>query len=87
LGEQCGLSSYLVRDETELQAQWFRNGIRVGVTAGASAPETLVARVIEHLNGLGASSVRSIGGIVENTVFKMPQELVDAADQLKVQRA
>lgn len=87
LGEQCGLSSYLVQDETELQAQWFRTGMTVGITAGASAPETLVARVIEHLNGLGASSVRSFDGIIENTVFKMPQELVDAAEELKVHRA
>ena len=87
LGEQCGLSSYLVQDETELQAQWFLTGMTVGVTAGASAPETLVARVIEHLNGLGASSVRSIAGIIENTVFKMPQELVDAAEELEVHRA
>lgn len=86
LGEQCGLPSYLVQDETELNPLWFRDGMSVGVTAGASAPEALVARVIEQLNGLGASSVRSIDGIVENTVFKMPQELVDAAASLKRSR-
>lgn len=85
LGVQCGLPSYLVQDETEVRSQWFSADMSVGITAGASAPEDLVDRVVERLAELGAStSVHSIGGVIENTVFKMPQELVDAAAELEI---
>jgi 4-hydroxy-3-methylbut-2-enyl diphosphate reductase len=87
LGEQCGLPSYLIQDESGLQAEWFRRDISVGITAGASAPEALVGRVIERLKGFGAKNIRSIDGVTENTVFKLPQDLLDAAVELELKKA
>jgi 4-hydroxy-3-methylbut-2-enyl diphosphate reductase len=87
LGAQCGLPSYLIQDESGLQAEWFRCGISVGITAGASAPEALVERVIARLKGFGAKNIRSIDGVTENTVFKLPQDLLDAAVELELKKA
>ena len=71
-----GLPAYLVNDASELQPEWFAGKKRVGISAGASAPEVLVQGVIERLQQLGAQHVSELKGIVENVVFPLPKTLI-----------
>jgi 4-hydroxy-3-methylbut-2-enyl diphosphate reductase len=71
-----GLPAYLVNDASELQPGWFAGKNRVGISAGASAPEVLVQGVIERLQQLGAQHVSELKGIVENVVFPLPKTLI-----------
>ncbi len=71
-----GVPSYMVDDARELQIEWIAGKQRVGVTAGASAPEALVAQVIARLRELGAANVAEVSGVVERIVFPMPRGLV-----------
>jgi len=79
LGERLGADAYMVDDADDLKADWFQGKRRVGVTAGASAPEVLVQQVIERLRSLGAVSVRSLPGAVETVHFPLPKGLGDKA--------
>ena len=72
---QRGTPAYMVDDAGELDPAWIKGGKRVGVTAGASAPELLVGQVIARLRTLGAVSVREMSGVVERVVFPMPKGL------------
>ena len=65
----------MVDNADELQREWVAGKARVGVTAGASAPEVLVRRVIERLIELGATGVREIEGAAEKVVFPLPRAL------------
>lgn len=76
VAEGIGLSAYLVDNEDWLKPEWFDGTSRVGVTAGASAPEVLVERVVQRIQTYGASSVQSMDGIEENVVFSLPKGLV-----------
>ena len=75
LGERRGISSHLIDSEADLQAAWFRPGMRIGLTAGASAPETLVQRVLARLAELGVDQVSEMEGEPESVVFQLPSEL------------
>jgi 4-hydroxy-3-methylbut-2-enyl diphosphate reductase len=70
-----GVPAYMVDRADELKAEWLANANRVGVTAGASAPEVLVREVVAKLRALGAASVRDLDGVVEKVVFPMPKGL------------
>lgn len=70
-----GLPAYLVDNADELQAEWFVGKTRVGITAGASAPEVLVQGVIARLEQLGGAQPVELQGIVENIVFALPKAL------------
>jgi 4-hydroxy-3-methylbut-2-enyl diphosphate reductase len=70
-----GVPSYMVDDARDLKIEWIAGRQRVGVTAGASAPETLVAQVIARLRELGAANVAEVSGVVERVVFPMPRGL------------
>ena len=74
-----GLPAYLVNDATELQPEWFAGKSRVGISAGASAPEVLVQGVITFLKNLGGTQVIELQGIVENVVFPLPKTLIPIA--------
>jgi 4-hydroxy-3-methylbut-2-enyl diphosphate reductase len=65
----------MVDNALELQAQWFEGKQRVGVTAGASAPEILVQEVIDRIKAMGAISVRKMNGIEETIKFPLPKGL------------
>lgn len=69
------MRSFLIDDASEIRAEWFGQGARVGVTAGASAPESLVKKVIERLRELGAARVEEMPGELETVEFKLPNEL------------
>ncbi len=75
LGERKGVPSHLVDDASEIRAAWFGPTSRVGVTAGASAPETLVRKVVERLKELGATRVAEVAGELETVEFKLPPAL------------
>jgi 4-hydroxy-3-methylbut-2-enyl diphosphate reductase len=70
-----GIRAYMVDRAEELDVAWIADCRRVGVTAGASAPEVLVKEVIARLSALGAESVRELSGREENVVFPLPREL------------
>ncbi|HQR61132.1 MAG TPA: 4-hydroxy-3-methylbut-2-enyl diphosphate reductase [Methylophilaceae bacterium] len=70
-----GVESYMVDNASQLQLEWLAGKQRVGVTAGASAPEVLVQEVIARLSALGASDVHELEGIVEHVVFPLPKNL------------
>jgi 4-hydroxy-3-methylbut-2-enyl diphosphate reductase len=75
VAENRGVPAYMVDNATEVRREWIDGRQRIGVTAGASAPELLVTEVIQRLRGLGAASVTNLSGIVERTVFPMPKGL------------
>ncbi len=75
LAERCGATAYLVDAPEQLQRQWLTNVNRVGVTAGASAPEELVAQVVNQLREWGGEFPSELVGREENIVFSMPKEL------------
>ncbi len=70
-----GVRAYMIDRADELQASWLEGTHRVGVTAGASAPDVLVRQVVERLKALGASDIAELEGVVETTVFPMPRGL------------
>jgi len=76
IGVECGVPSYLIADGSELDAAWVRDAAVVGITAGASAPETLVDAVVNVLRTLGATRVSVLPGIEEKVEFRLPAELV-----------
>ena len=75
LGQRKGVPSYLVDDPGDIEPEWFFGGMRVGLTAGASAPEELVRMVLGRIEELGATDVRRMDGAPENVVFSLPKEL------------
>jgi 4-hydroxy-3-methylbut-2-enyl diphosphate reductase len=70
-----GIPAYMVDNASELNADWLHGKARVGITAGASAPEVLVQAVIDKLKTLGATSVRDVEGIAERVTFPLPKRL------------
>jgi 4-hydroxy-3-methylbut-2-enyl diphosphate reductase len=75
VAQRLGTPAYMVDSADELQAAWFAGFSRVGLTAGASAPDILVQQVIERLRALGAISVRKLDGITETVKFPLPKGL------------
>jgi 4-hydroxy-3-methylbut-2-enyl diphosphate reductase len=75
LAEQQGVDAYLLDDPGQIEAAWLQGKRRVGVTAGASAPEVLVQQVISHLRLWGAASAREQAGREETITFALPKEL------------
>ena len=72
---KIGVPAYLVNDANELRKEWFVGKAHVGISAGASAPETLVQGVVARLCEMGAGSVTELQGIRENVVFPLPKML------------
>jgi 4-hydroxy-3-methylbut-2-enyl diphosphate reductase len=77
LAERLGTPAYMVDGAEDLQEAWFDGRPRVGLTAGASAPEVLVTSVIERLRSLGATAVRKMDGVTETMRFPLPLGLGD----------
>jgi 4-hydroxy-3-methylbut-2-enyl diphosphate reductase len=75
LGSRMGADSYMIDSAEELQNEWFVGKHRVGLTAGASAPEVLVQDVIHRLRDLGATSIRKLDGVTETIKFPLPKGL------------
>ncbi len=79
IGQDMGRPSYLIEDASALDRAWLDGVTRVGVTAGASAPEALVQDVISRLAEWRRISVQILDGIEENVHFKLPAELIREA--------
>jgi len=75
VAEHIGAQAYMVDSAAGLRPEWIAGKRRIGVTAGASAPEVLVQEVVAKLRALGAQSVASLDGVVEKVVFTLPREL------------
>lgn len=81
VAERKGAKAYLIDDPGMIQPEWVAGARRVGLTAGASAPEVLVENVIQRLKSLGVVSVRTLPGAEENIAFPLPKGLSGKSDQ------
>lgn len=86
LAEKRGVPAYMVDNASDIEASWLHSVKRVGLTAGASAPEVLVQQIVERLKSLGAKSVRALDGVQENVTFKLPVNLIDEYAASQAQR-
>lgn len=77
LSEKLGVPSYMVDDPDQLKAEWFVGKKRVGLTAGASAPESLALSIVKRIQEFGPRQVRALPGVVEDVTFSLPKNLVD----------
>jgi 4-hydroxy-3-methylbut-2-enyl diphosphate reductase len=75
LSEKLGVKAYMVDQASQLQKEWFDGIKRVGLTAGASAPEVLAQSIIDQIKAFGPRTVRSLDGVQENTIFQLPKGL------------
>ena len=75
LAERMGKQAYLVDNADQLEQTWFVEGCKIGVTAGASAPEILIRQVIQRLQDWGAQHPKELDGREENITFSLPKEL------------
>jgi 4-hydroxy-3-methylbut-2-enyl diphosphate reductase len=75
LAEKQGVPAYLIDGAEDIKPEWLTGRKRIGVTAGASAPESLVTGVIEQLGRQVSASVINIEGVAENMVFALPKQL------------
>jgi 4-hydroxy-3-methylbut-2-enyl diphosphate reductase len=72
VGVQAGVTAYLIEGAEDLQPEWFKDNPIVGITAGASTPEVLVAGVLQQLRHFGVAQVETMNGQTETTVFRIP---------------
>lgn len=79
VAEKMGTTAYMVDKAEDINSAWLENCVRVGVTAGASAPEILVNQVIDQLKKFGVKSVRALDGEEENVTFPLPKGLNNPA--------
>jgi 4-hydroxy-3-methylbut-2-enyl diphosphate reductase len=77
VAQRLGTPAYMVDSAEELQPEWLTGARRVGLTAGASAPDVLVQQVLTRLRELGATSVRTLNGVQESVRFPLPRGLGD----------
>ena len=83
LAERCGATAHLIDNAEQINAEWLEGVVDVGVTAGASAPEVLVAAVIDRLKMEGVVSVENLSGRPENITFSLPKALRIPAKNLE----
>jgi 4-hydroxy-3-methylbut-2-enyl diphosphate reductase len=75
VAERKGVTAYLIDSAEAIEPAWLEGRARIGISAGASAPEILVQRVIDRVKALGAVSVRTMPGLEENVAFPLPKGL------------
>jgi 4-hydroxy-3-methylbut-2-enyl diphosphate reductase len=79
IGTETGIPSYLLADGSELDPAWVAGARVVGITAGASAPEAMVAHVVDALRAIAPVELSTMDGLQENVEFKLPPELTGRA--------
>lgn len=77
LSEKLGVPSYMVDAPEQLKPEWFAGKKRVGLTAGASAPESLAQSIVTRIQEFGPRQVRNLDGVVEDVIFSLPKNLVN----------
>jgi 4-hydroxy-3-methylbut-2-enyl diphosphate reductase len=75
LAERCGTEAYLIDGPQDINPEWIKNRVSIGITAGASAPEVLVKQVIDKLTACGAQAPIEMDGTPENISFSLPKAL------------
>lgn len=75
VAQHQGIPAYMVDHASQIQVEWLQNKQRIGITAGASAPEVLVQAVVQQLREYGVSDLTELSGIQENIIFAMPKAL------------
>lgn len=83
VAQNQGVEAYMVDNASYLKAEWLMGKQKIGVSAGASAPDILVKEVIAQLQQFGAQSVHELQGVVESVVFQLPKNLVNAPSKQK----
>lgn len=83
VAQNQGIEAHMVDNASHLQPEWLLNKRKIGVSAGASAPEILVKEVVAKLQKLGALQVKELQGVVENVIFQLPKNLTSAPDKTK----
>lgn len=78
VAENQGVEAYMVDNASHLKPEWLTNKKKIGVSAGASAPEVLVKEVIAALQKLGAHNITELQGVIESVIFKLPKDLTSA---------
>jgi 4-hydroxy-3-methylbut-2-enyl diphosphate reductase len=76
LSEKLGVPSYMVDAPDQLKPEWFAGKKRIGLTAGASAPESLAQAIVKRIQEFGPRQVRALDGVVEDVTFSLPKNLV-----------
>ena len=76
LSEKLGVPSYMVDAPEQLKPEWFAGKKRIGLTAGASAPESLAQAIVARIQEFGPRQVRALDGVVEDVIFSLPKNLV-----------
>jgi 4-hydroxy-3-methylbut-2-enyl diphosphate reductase len=76
LAAKQGIAAYLINDEKEIQADWVKGVKTIGLTAGASTPETIVQRCINRLRELGVTDVEDVVFTIEDVVFGLPKPII-----------
>ncbi|HQO16566.1 MAG TPA: 4-hydroxy-3-methylbut-2-enyl diphosphate reductase [Methylotenera sp.] len=79
VAQNQGVEAYMVDNASHLNPEWLIGKNKIGVSAGASAPEILVKDVIRKLQSLGAANVQELQGVVENVIFQLPKNLTQAS--------
>ncbi|HQC28164.1 MAG TPA: 4-hydroxy-3-methylbut-2-enyl diphosphate reductase [Methylotenera sp.] len=79
VAQNQGVEAYMVDNAGHLNPEWLIGKNKIGVSAGASAPEVLVKDVIRKLQSLGAANVQELQGVVENVIFQLPKNLTQAS--------
>ncbi len=75
LSEKLGVPSYMVDAPEQLKPEWFAGKKRVGLTAGASAPESLAQSIVSRIQEFGPRQVRALDGVIEEVTFSLPKNL------------
>jgi len=78
VAQNQGVEAYMVDNASYLKAEWLMGKKKIGVSAGASAPEVLVKEVIAKLQALSAADVTELQGVIESVVFQLPKNLTNA---------
>lgn len=86
VAQNQGVEAYMVDNANHLKAEWLVGKHKIGVSAGASAPEILVQEVIAKLQHLGAEHVEELQGVVESVVFQLPKNLMSASSKQRAGR-
>ncbi len=82
LAQDIGTPAYLINGFEDIQKSWFKNVEKIGITAGASAPEILVEKVIGHLKKIADLAVSTMDGTIEQVKFKLPKEVLPEQPRL-----
>ncbi len=81
VAQNQGVEAYMVDNASYLKAEWLLGKKKIGVSAGASAPEILVKEVIASLQNMGAKQVEELHGVIESVVFQLPKNLTSAPNK------